>query len=500
MMNAKVQNIVIVGGGTAGWMTAASLSKRYADKQVRIQLIESDAIGTLGVGEATVPGMRSYIRELDIKEFEFIKATNATFKLAIEFKDWYKVGHSFFHPFADYGAPVAGLNFYQCWLQLHKNGYHHNLEDFCLATQLARQNRFAQPDLEPETTLARYNYAYHFDASLFAKYLRVYAEARGVERIQGKITSVNLDKDDGSIASVMVDTRGAVEGDLFIDCSGFRGLLIEDAMKTGYHDWSEWLRCDRAVALQSSNNSKPMPYTRSTALAAGWQWTIPLQHRVGNGYVYCSQHISDDEAIATLCRNIPGKQLTEPRVIKFLAGIRKKFWNKNCVALGLASGFIEPLESTSISLVQTGIDKLQFFLPDLVIDPERVLEANRLNELEYMRIRDFIILHYKANQRDDSSFWCDVRNMSIPDSLKAKMEAFKRDGSFVTYEQESFLDASWLSMYNGFNIIPAVSNISIAAEDLPKANEVFNKMRKAIQAGAGYASEHGEFLLEMGLV
>lgn len=499
-MNAQVRKIVIVGGGTAGWMAAASLSKQFAGRQVTIELVESDAIGTVGVGEATVPGMRSYIRELDIKELDFIKATNATFKLGIEFKDWYKIGHSFFHPFAGYGAPIADLDFYQCWLQLYKNNYRHNLEEFCLGTQLAMQNRFAQPDLDPGTTLSRYNYAYHFDASLFARFLRGYAEARGVQRTEGKITSVNLDQDDGSIASVTLESQQNVMGDLFIDCSGFRGLLIEETLKTGYQDWSEWLQCDRAVALQSTNNCEPIPYTRSTALSAGWQWTIPLQHRVGNGYVYCSRHISDDEAISTLCRNVPGEHLTQPRVIKFVAGIRNKFWNKNCVALGLASGFIEPLESTSISLIQTGIDKLQFFLRDLTLEQDRIAEANRLNELEYTRIRDFIILHYKANQRNDTVFWRDLSNMSIPDSLIAKINAFKKDGSFLSYEQETFTDASWLSMYNGFNIIPDDSQNVIPHADLHKANEVLAKMRKAISLGVSYAPQHADFLREMGVV
>jgi tryptophan 7-halogenase len=499
MMNRPVKKIIIVGGGTAGWMAAASLSKQFAGKPVTIQLIESDAIGTVGVGEATVPGIRSYIKELDIRELEFIKATNATFKLGIEFKDWYKTGHSFFHPFAGYGAPIADLDFYQCWLQLHHNGYRYDLEDFCLGTQLARQNRFAQPDIEPESMLARYNYAYHFDASLFARFLRVYAEERGVQRREGKITQVNLDKDDGFITSVTTDTCGEVAGDLFVDCSGFRGLLIEETIQTGYQDWSEWLRCDRAVALQTSSDGEPVPYTRSTALAAGWQWTIPLQHRTGNGYVYCSQYLSDDEAIATLQKNVPGEHFTQPRVIKFVAGVRKKFWTKNCVALGLASGFIEPLESTSISLIQTGIDKLQFFLRDLTIQPERVAEANRLNELEYTRIRDFIVLHYKVSQRDDTPFWREVRNMSIPESLQTKIEAFKRDGSFLSYEQETFLDASWLSMYNGFNIVPVSSKKPIPLEELQKANLVFNKMRAAIATGVDYAPLHSDFLREMGI-
>jgi len=499
MSGNQIHKITIVGGGTAGWMAAAKLSQQFKDR-VRIQLVESEAIGTVGVGEATVPSMRVFNRELNVSEFDFMKATNATFKLGIEFKNWYQLNHAFFHPFGGYGAPVGGLNFYQCWLQLCKSGYKSNLEDFCLCIQLAKQNRFAQPDIESETWLSRYNYAYHFDASLYAAFLRRYAEERGVERIEGKVTHVSLHPDNGFIKSITLDTQGEIEADLFVDCSGFRGLLIEQTLKTGYEDWSEWLHCDRAVAMQSVNHSELTPYTRSTALAAGWQWTIPLQHRTGNGYVYCSRHISDDEAIATLRNNVYGEHLTEPRVIKFVAGIRKKFWNKNCVALGLASGFIEPLESTSISLIQTGIDKLLIFLGDLLIDPERIEEANRVNELEYQRIRDFIILHYKASQRDDSQFWRDVRHMSVPETLQAKMNAYKLNGSFVKYEQESFLDASWISMYNGFNIIPDSSQANLPSEDLPKVNELFNKMRAAIRNGVSYAPTHSKFLHEMGIM
>jgi tryptophan halogenase len=499
MMNTKVQKIVIVGGGTAGWMAAASLSKQFAGKAVSIQLIESDAIGTVGVGEATVPGITSYIQSLGIGELEFIKATEATFKLGIEFKNWLRQEHTFFHPFADYGAPLAGRDFYQCWLQLKLQGYAFDLEDFCLGTQLAKKNRFAQPDNDADTPLSIYNYAYHFDASLFAKFLRRYAEQRGVERIEGKIDAVKLDSDDGSICSVAVAGKGHYQGDFFIDCSGFRGLLIEENLKTGYEDWSEWLFCNRAVALQSRSVEDPAPFTRSTALAAGWQWTIPLQHRVGNGYVYCNSYISDDEAVATLKNRVPGEHLTEPKVIKFTAGVRKKFWNKNCVALGLASGFIEPLESTSISLIQTGIEKLLMFLPDLVIDSVKVEQANQFNQMEYERIRDFIILHYKASRRVDTKFWVDASNIVVPKMLQNKMETFERDGTIVSYDFESFRRASWLSMYNGFNITPLTSTAGFSQHDLTSLVDIFKKMRNAIQSGVNCAPTHKNFLEQIKL-
>jgi len=496
MSGNQIHKITIVGGGTAGWMAAAALSKYFKDKQIR--LIESSEIGTVGVGEATVPGIRRFNHFLGIKEIDFIKATQATFKLGIEFKDWYKKGESFFHPFADYGMTISGNSFYQCWLAMHKNGYDAALAEFCLSTQMAMQNRFAQPDNESETQLAFYNYAYHFDASLYATFLRVLAESYGVERIEGKIVGVKLDSVTGYIESVELEDGISVEGELFIDCSGFRGLLIEDTLKTGYENWSHWLPCDSAVAMQTSNkNEDPVPYTRSTALSAGWQWKIPLQHRAGNGYVYCNRYVSDEEAIATLKQGVTGQALTEPKIIKFVTGVRKKFWNKNCVALGLASGFLEPLESTSISLIQTGIEKLIQFFPGRDFKDSLRDEANRLNLLEYERVRDFIILHYKANQRDDSPFWCDVRDMDIPTTLAQKMDVFLRDGTLLSYEQESFHDASWISMYNGFNMIPLRHQSLSGDLNLPAFTKLLDSMRNAISLGVTYAPLHSVFLADM---
>ena len=486
-----IKKIVIVGGGTAGWMAAAALSEHFKDRPLEMVLIESDDIGTVGVGEATVPAIRLFNFQLKIAELDFIKATQATFKLGIEFKDWYRQGTSFFHPFADYGVPLGGQDFYQCWLSLHKSGYPIKLEEFCLAIQMARQNRFAQPDEKTTTQLARYNYAYHFDATLYAQFLRGYAEQRAVTRIEGKVLQVNCDASSGFIKSVTVDKAGLVTGDLFIDCSGFKGLLIEQAMATGYEDWSCWLPCDAAVAMQTTNAEAPSPYTRSSALAAGWQWKIPLQHRTGNGYVFCSNYIDEQEAIETLERNVSGDPLTRARVIKFTTGVRKKFWNKNCVALGLASGFLEPLESTSISLIQTGIQKFIQFCPDLEFDTKKIAEANRLNLIEYERIRDFIILHYKASERTDTQFWRDVRVMDIPDSLARKLAAFKGAGTLLNYELETFQNASWISMYNGFNIVPDKC-MSIDSPD--NLRQQLEKMRHAISLGAAYAPLHVDFL------
>jgi tryptophan halogenase len=496
-MNQAIQKIVIVGGGTAGWMAAAMLSQYFKNKSVSIELIESDEIGTVGVGEATVPGIARLNQMLQIKELDFIRATQATFKLGIEFKDWYKKDDSFFHPFADYGTSIGGKSFYACWLKAHKAGYQGRLEEFCFSTQLARQNRFAQPDIQTTTPLIFYNYAYHFDASLYAKFLRTYAEARGVKRIEGKIKAVNVNSENGFVASVDLESGINVSGELFIDCSGFKALLIEETLKTGYEDWSHWLPCDSAIALQTQNIEEPAPYTRSTAHEAGWQWRIPLQNRVGNGYVYCSRYISDEQAIKTLVGNVTGKHLTQPRVIKFTTGMRKKFFNKNCVALGLASGFLEPLESTSISLIQTGVEKLLEFFPDRSFDQHKIDQVNEINRQEYEGVRDFIILHYKANQRTDSEFWKSVRDMDIPLTLQTKIAAFKCDGQFIRYEQDSFLDASWLSMYNGFHIFPEQCSVDVADMDVHQLKLTLDKMKAVLRDGLQYAPSHKDFLLQI---
>lgn len=496
-MGHPIQKIVIVGGGTAGWMAAAALSKFHEGKPISIRLIESDAIGTVGVGEATVPGIKYFNRQLGVTEHDFMRATQATFKLGIEFKDWYTQGSSFFHPFADYGMPINGQSFYQHWLLLQKKGYSAPLESFCLSTQLAQQNKFSMPDPEPVTPLTQYNYAYHFDASLYARFLRNYAEVRGVERVEGRISKVELNEDSGFIKSVHLANGAAVEAELFIDCSGFRGLLIEEALHTGYEDWSHWLPCNSAVAMQTENAEEPVPFTRSTAHKAGWLWRIPLQHRAGNGYVYCSDYISDQQATETLERHVTGRALTTPKVIKFTTGVRRLFWNKNCVALGLASGFLEPLESTSISLIQTGIDKLLNHFPDSDFRSELRDQANQLNLLEYARLRDFLILHYKSSKRQDSPFWLDVQSMSIPDMLANKVERFKADGSLLSYEQETFQDASWISMYNGFSIQPTSTKLSLATDQLEALQRMLDKMRNAISAGVEHAPSHYEFLKTM---
>ncbi len=494
-MTAKpVKKILIVGGGTAGWMTAAALARWLEKVDIQVTLIESELIGTVGVGEATVPGIHQFIKDLAIKESEFIKATNATFKLGIEFEHWAGLDKQFFHPFAGYGVQIEDRPFYKTWWSAKNQGYTEGLDKFCLCTQLAKAGKFAQPSFDESSRLAWYNYAYHFDASLFAKFLRAYAEQRNVKRIEGKINHVQLDPTNGFIQSVSLESGQILEGDLFVDCTGMPALLIGKTLGVGYEDWSHWLPCDSALAVQTKSVVEPDPFTRSSARAAGWQWHIPLQHRVGNGYVYSSQFISHEQAREELLNNLTGERVTEPKLIRFTTGMRNDFWSKNCVAIGLSSGFLEPLESTSISLIQTGINKLTSFLVNFEIDEKHVAEANRLNRLEYERIRDFIILHYKLNGRSNP-FWQHVRAMPIPASLEEKMALFRASGDIKMLEQESFKEDSWVSMYYGFGLQP---HASAPLADPEQIQAIMNKMKNAVAKGVQLAPTHAEFIQTIG--
>lgn len=490
MSSKPVSHIVIAGGGTAGWMTAAYLANWLENTNIQVTLVESELIGTVGVGEATVPGIHQFIKDLKIRESEFIKATNATFKLGIEFENWVAPNQSFFHPFAGYGVPIEDRPFHKTWWAAKQQGYSADLAEFCLCTQLARAGKFAQPSFDPDSRLAWYNYAYHFDATLFAKYLRGYAEARQVKRIEGKINQVQLDPDSGFIHSLHLESGEQISGDLFVDCSGISALLIGKTLGVGYEDWSQWLLSDSALAVQTQSVAEPDPFTRSTARTAGWQWHIPLQHRVGNGYVFSSQFITEDQARAELLANLSGERVTDPRLIRFTTGMRQDFWHKNCVAIGLSSGFLEPLESTSISLIQTGINKLAAFLVDYEIQDRHVAEANRLNRQEYERIRDFIILHYKLNGRAEP-LWQHVRDMAIPATLEEKIATFKASGDIQLLERESFTEHSWISMYAGF----AVNPTGLTPSPEPgKMQAVMDRMRAAVGKGSDYALSHAEFL------
>lgn len=494
LMQFSVKKIAVLGGGTAGWSAAALLAERFKKHKLEIVVIESPHISTVGVGEATVPAILSVHRKLKIDEQEFIKATQATFKLGIEFRDWNKAGGRFFHPFSAFGLKIEDVDFHQCWIRLQKAGICHNLEEFSLCAGLAKAGRFAIPDNDSDNPLVWHGYAYHFDASLYAKFLCSYSEKRGVKRISDTVTAVEMNRENGHIQTLRLESGDKVEADLFIDCSGFRSLLLEGQYKVGYEDWSHWLPCDRAVAAQTQSDGVLLPYTISTAMSAGWRWRIPLQSRTGNGYVYSSKYLSDDQAQTEFLDALREPCITEPRLIKFKAGMRPRFCVKNCVAIGLASGFIEPLESTSISLMHTGVDKIISLMPDLVVNEEGINKANELNRMENERIRDFIILHYWANKHEGSQFWEDVRNVELPETLSQKLSAYLKNGEIRQYKQESFQEPSWLAMYNGFNLIPKSNSADADELQIDQLAALFDRLKKAIKTGVGHAPTQAEFL------
>lgn len=449
----RIRKIVIVGGGTAGWMSAALLANALGD-EVRIELIESEQIGTVGVGEATIPQIRLLLSVLKVDECDFLRHVQGTIKLGIQFNDWGKQGDRFIHAFGQIGRPLGMLDFYPYWLRARSEGSKESLWSFCLNAVAAAGNKFEIFDTFGDTGLSGLIRAYHFDASLVARFLKRYCEPLGVIRTEGRIVDTNLRGEDGFVESVTLESGERVSGELFIDCSGFRGVLIEQALQTGYDDWTHWLPCDRAVAVQCASAEPLQPYTQSTARTAGWQWRIPLQQRTGNGHVYSSEYLSDDEATAVLLDNLDGEALTEPRLLRFVTGRRRKFWNRNCVALGLASGFLEPLESTSIHLVQSGLSRLLDLFPDTGFSESLIDEYNRQCTYEFERIRDFIILHYHANQRDDSQFWIDRREMSVPTELTDKIGLFRSSGRLHEDSEDLFKNVAWLQVLMGQNIEP----------------------------------------------
>ena len=453
MPDRSIRRIVIVGGGTAGWMTAAALANALQG-HVQIDLIESDEIGIVGVGEATIPPIKIFNRSLGIDEHAMLAASQGSYKLGIEFVNWSRIGQRYFHPFGQFGADFDVVPLHHYWLRERARGSTIPLQEYALAWVAAEAGKFDRPINDRQRVQSTYDYAYHFDASLYAKLLRAYAEARGVRRSEGKVVDVGVRAEDGFLSGVTLADGRVLEADLFIDCSGFRGLLIEGALKTGYEDWSHWLPCDRAVAVPCAHGAALSPYTRSTAHAAGWQWRIPLQHRMGNGLVYCSQFSSDDAAANVLLDHLEGAPLAEPRFLRFTTGRRKQFWHRNCVAIGLASGFLEPLESTSIHLIQSAISRLLALFPDRDFDPIVAREYNRITELEYARVRDFIILHYHANQRDDAPLWRYTRNMPIPEPLQTKIDHFRRHGRLVAEVLELFQNPSWLAIFIGQEVWP----------------------------------------------
>ena len=495
MQHPPVRQVVIVGGGTAGWMTAAALSKLLG-AGVNVRLIESDEIGIVGVGEATIPQINLFNAALGIDENEFLRETQGSFKLGIEFRNWGRLGDSYLHSFGQIGQPLGLVPFHHYWLRHYSQGKAAELGEYSMDTMAARANRFMRPPQVQNSPLASIVYAFHFDAGLYAQYLRRHSEARGVQRIEGKITRVHQRAADGFIEAVEMENGERIEGELFIDCSGFRGLLIEQTLKTGYTDWTHWLPCDRAWAVPCASVQPFTPYTRSTAHSAGWQWRIPLQHRTGNGHVFSSRYMSEDEAAAILVNNLDGERLAEPRLLKFVTGKRNKLWHKNVVAIGLASGFLEPLESTSIYLIQSSIARLMAFFPTQAWRQADIDEHNIQADREFELVRDFIILHYKATERDDSPMWRYCRDMPVPETLAGKMALFRASGRLFRAQDDLFAESSWLQVLVGQHVMPQAHH-ALAHLLSDDENAYFlQRIRGAIAEAVPKMPDHASFIAQ----
>ena len=478
-----IRRIVVVGGGTAGWMTAAALSRFVGGSGRRIVLVESEAIGTVGVGEGTIPPILEFNLQLGVDEGVFLRETQATYKLGIEFADWTRKGERYFHQFGQIGRPLNGVALYQLWLRNRANPAVGPLAGYSMSAVAAANHRFGHPSPDAADPLSQIAYAFHFDASAYGQFLRKYAETQGAERIEGKIVGVEQDGDTGFVTAVRLEDDRTVRGDLFIDCSGFRSLLLGQQLGVGFEDWSEWLPCDRAVTVGSERTDPLLPYTRSTAHAAGWQWRIPLQHRTGNGHVYCSKFMDDDEAEQTLVETLDAAPIAEPRRLRFTAGRRSKAWEANVVAIGLSSGFLEPLESTSIHLIQHGIQKLLSLFPSRGISPVERDEYNRHMVASYEPIRDFIILHYFANSREEP-FWKQMREMALPDTLQHKIDLFREHGRVFRYNDELFDIPSWAAVMLGQQIVPADCDPLASALPDAKVLQAMAELRRSYESAA----------------
>lgn len=495
MSEQIISKIVIAGGGTAGWMTAAALAKVFGGQRLNITLIESEQIGTIGVGEATIPMIQLYNSVLGLDENEFVRETNATFKLGIEFVDWRRPGHSYFHPFGMLGVDMDGIGFIHYWMRWRKSGGNLDYSHFNAETEAARARRFmrTQGEVGP-MTMPGINYAFQFDASLYAAYLRRFSEKRGVQRIEGKIVDVLQAPDSGNIRSVKLENGQSIDGDLFVDCSGFRGLLIEQVYKAGYDDWSHWLPVNRAAAVPCESTGELLPYTQSIARETGWQWRIPLQHRIGNGYVYCDQYITDDEAATKLLNNLDGKPQAEPRTLRFVTGRRKKCWIKNCIAIGLSSGFLEPLESTSIHLIQVAIAKLLAMFPKEGLNERLVDRFNNEMAFDYDDVKDFLIAHYKVTEREDTPFWKYVKHMEIPDSLQEKLDIFRIRGEVMARHGELFRETSWFAVLVGQGLTPESYHPVADAISEDELRLRLTKIRTGIMNRVNGMPDHKDFI------
>ncbi len=489
-----VKSVVIVGGGSAGWMTAAALSKVLGTQNCDITLIESDQIGTVSVGEATIPQIQLFNRILEVDEKEFLEFTQATFKLGIEFVDWRKKDHSYMHPFGAYGTNIEALPFHHYWLKMQQEGGGKDLSQYSLAAVAAYQNKFMHPQPQQNSPLAGINYAYHFDATLYAKFLSNYSIKKGVKRIVGKVVDVGLKAENGFIKEVFLEDKQCISGDLFIDCSGFKGLLIEQALKTGFDDWSHFLPCNRAVAVPCDSTQDLKPYTQSIAQDVGWRWRIPLQHRVGNGYVYASDFISDAEAKEVLLKGLESEPIADINTLRWTTGMSKKSWNKNCIAIGLSAGFVEPLESTGVHLIQSAIAKLMTLFPTKQFHQCDIDMFNQQTEKEYQRIRDFIVLHYKVTERDDSPFWDYCRNMSIPSTLQQKIEMYQETGRIFRQDDELFNETSWLAVMQGQGIQPKSYHPLVDRLPVSEIERRLRNIESVIQNSADIMPGHHEYI------
>ena len=504
MRTGALKKIVIVGGGSAGWITAAPLARMLCrpdepDQHCDVTLVESAEIGTVGVGEATLPTIQLYNQMLGIDEADFVRKTKASFKLGIDFRDWGRLGNRFFHGFGGFGPAMHNRPLWAYWLRLRSlDPTLPSYEEWSTATVMANQMRFALPRPGEASPASAFNYAFHFDASLYGAYLREYALRHGANRLEGTIVRVETRPEDGFVAAVHLSDGRRIEGDLFIDCSGFRALLIDGAMKSPYEDWSHWLPCDRALAVPCERAEPMTPYTTSTARSAGWQWRIPLQHRTGNGLVYCSSHLGDDEAARALLANLDGKPLDDPRPQRFVTGRRKQAWTKNVVAIGLSSGFLEPLESTSIQLIMDGVSRLTALLPDRSFAPTLAAEFNRQMAYRYESVRDFIILHYKLGERADSEFWRYCTHMSIPDDLAHQIDLFRETGRVAIIEPEGFLEPSWASILLGLGVMPQRYDPFIDLVDLGLVRRQLGAVHDAIRRTVQSMPSHTEFLAQLG--
>ena len=494
----NIKSVLIVGGGTAGWMTAAAMSRLIDTRQIAITLVESDTIGTVGVGEATIPHIRHFNDLLGFKEDDFVRETNATFKLGIEFNNWGHVGESYFHSFGRYGVAMNGLQFWHYWHRHNQAGGTTSIDDYNIQVMAAYRNKFQRPENIPNSPLSNIGYAFQFDASLYARFMRNFAEARGVRRVEGRVTDVSLKPQNGHVDAVKLQSGETLSADFYIDCSGFRGLLIEQALKTGYDDWSHLLPVNRAVAQACERVGEPEPFTRATAREAGWQWRIPLQNRTGNGHVYCSEYMEDERALEILHDNLDAPARGEPKFLRFTTGIRKKAWNKNVVSLGLSAGFLEPLESTSIHLIQSGIARLMASLPDRDFSPANIEYFNERTRLEYEEVRDFLVLHYHVTRRDDAPFWNHVRTMAIPDSLRLRIAQFEETARVYHHGKDIFGEESWFAVMHGQGLKPRAYHPMADTMSDAELDSRLAQIRQVWQQCLQRMPSHGAFLKDAG--